>query len=112
MDVNEVVSLYCSKSEVEQVKFLSRLGHQITIFARDTYKLDSDSLSDPAQLRCINEIMHRILGQQFKLLLDDDSRYPNDIFIKMIFDMATACHFENYLCLGINDSFKFCVDTG
>jgi len=109
MEVIEAVSLYCNESESQQVKLLSRLGHQITIFARDTYEIDSNSLSDPARLRCINEIMHRILGQQFKLLLGDDSRYPDDIFIKMIFDIAADCNFEGDLALGIDDSFKFCV---
>lgn len=106
MDLNKAVSLYCNESELQQVKFLSRLGHQITIFARDTYEIDGNSLSDPMQLRCINEIMHRILGQQFKLLLGDASRYPDDIFIKMVFEMAADCHFEKYLYLGITESFK------
>ncbi len=106
MDVNETMSLYCNETESWQVKFLSRLGHQITILARDTYDIDNDSLSNPTQLRCVNEMMHRILGQQFKLLLDDRSRYPDDVFIKMIFEMAATCDFENYLSLGINDSFK------
>ncbi len=109
MDVNEALSLYRNEPESEQVKFLSRLGHQITIFARDTYEPDTDSLSNPAQLRCINEMMHRILGQQFKLLLGDCDRYPDDIFIKMIFEMAATCDFESYLSLGINDSFKLCM---
>ena len=111
MDVNKAVSLYCNESEPQQVKFLSRLGHQITVFARDTYEIDGNSLSDPVQLRCINEMMHRILGQQFKLLLSDNSRYPDDLFIKMIFEMAVNCHFENYLNLGITDSFKFLRET-
>lgn len=106
MNVNEALSLYCNESESEQAKFLSRLGHQITIFARDTYEPNTDALSNPAQLRCINEMMHRILGQQFKLLLSDRDRYPDDVFIRMIFDMAATCGFESYLSLGIKDSFK------
>lgn len=110
MDVNETVSLYCNESESWQIKFLSRLGHQITILARDTYEADSDSLLNPIQLRCTNEMMHRILGQQFKLLFGDKGRYPDDVFIKMIFDMASSCDFDKYLSLGIVDSFKFCAD--
>ncbi len=111
MDVNEAVSLYCSKSEAEQVKFLSRLSHQITIFARDTYEFESDSLSDPIKLRSINEMMHRILGQQFDLLLSNTSRYPDGTFIEILFEMAAACHFESHLCSGMIDSFKLCADT-
>lgn len=104
MDVNETVSLYCKKSELQQIKFLSRLGHQITIFARDTYEVEGNSLSTPVQLRGINEIMHRILGQQCKLLLGDEGRYPDDIFIRMLFEMAVGCQFEYYMNLGVSDS--------
>jgi len=110
MDVKEVLSLYCSKSELQQAKFLSRLAYQITIFARDTYDSNTDVLSNPAQLRCVNEMVHRILGQQFKLLLGDCERYPDDVFIEMIIDMAAACGFENYLSLSISDSLKWCMD--
>ena len=111
MDANEFLSLYCSESELQQAKFLSRLAHQITIFARDTYEPNTDSLSNPTQLRCINEMMHRILGQQFKILLGDGERYPDDIFIKMIFDMAVTCGFDNYLSLVISDSVKYCMGS-
>ena len=107
MDINEILSLYCSDSELQQAKFLSCLAHQITIFARDTYEPDTDALSNPTRLRCINEMMHRILGQQFKLLLGDRERYPDDVFIKMVFDMAATCGFEDYLSLGISESAKW-----
>ena len=108
MDVNEALSLYRGKSEQEQMKILARLSHQITIFARDTYELESEGLSSPEKLRCINEIMHRVLGQLNKHLNSDSSRYPDDLFIKMIFDMADTCQFEGDLSLGFTDSVEFC----
>ena len=108
MDTAEIISQYTQKSELQQAKFLSRLAHQITIFARDTYELDGDSLLDPARLRGINEIMHRVIGQQFKLLPGENSRYPDDILIKMLFDMAIECHFEKHLNLSVADSFNYC----
>ena len=108
MDVDKAIPLYCNEPASQQIKLLSRLGHQVTIFARNTYELNGNSLSDPSQLRCINEIMHRILGQQLKLLLGDESRYPDDLFIKMIFEMAAECNFEKHLSSGIADSFNFC----
>ena len=105
MDVNRTLALYCNKSESKQVEFLSCLGLELTIFARDTYEVGNDSLSNPKQLRCINEIMHRILGQQEKILLGDHGRYPDESFIKMIFQMAASCGFEKHLLSGIKESF-------
>lgn len=110
MDKNNVLELYSSESREWQIKFLSRLAHQITIFARDTYEFDSDSLSNPVQLRCINEIMHRIIGQQFKLIMNDNGRYPDDVFIKMMFDMADCCNFEDHMSSGIKDSIEICMN--
>lgn len=109
MEINKVISLYSNESKLQQVNFLSCLGHQITIFARDSYDPNTDFLSNPAQLRCVNEIMHRLLGQQSKLLLGDQERYPDDVFIKMIFDMASKCAFEHYLSLGVRESIRLCM---
>ena len=108
MNMTEVISQYSQKSESQQAKFLSRLAHQITIFARDTYELDGNLLLDPARLRGINEIMHRIIGQQFKLLSGDTSRYPDDFLIKTIFDMATECNFEKHMDLSVTESLSYC----
>lgn len=102
MKVSETLIRFGRESISWQVKFLSRLGHWTTILARNTYEFDSDGVSDPRQLRCLNEIQHRIFGQQLKLLVDDKSRYPDDLFIKMIDDMARSC--------GITDIFSFEVE--
>lgn len=106
--MTKTISQYSKKTELQQAKFLSRLAHQITIFARDTYEINSNSIQDPIRLRGINEIMHQILGQQTKLLSGDRRRYSDDILIKMIFDMAIECNFENDLESGIADSFEYC----
>jgi len=108
MDMNEALSLYCDKSDQEKMKILARLSHQLTILARGTYELESDDLSAPKKLRCINEIMHRVLGQLNKYLNSDSSRYPDQLFIKMIFDMAGSCQFEDELLSGFTDTFEFC----
>ena len=110
MDVNEAIDLYSNEPESGQVRFLSYLGHQITIHARDTYEVGGDSLENPIQLRCINEIMHRILGQQSKILRGDSDRYPDDTFIRAIFDMAATCNFEGCLSSSLKDCFELCAD--
>ena len=110
MNIEEFISLYGNKSDQWQAKFLSRLGHQLTIFARDTYAVDSDLVANPALIRGINEIMHKIFGQQFNLLIGDVNRYPDEVLIEMIFEMAAEYQFEHTLWIGITDSLKTCAD--
>ena len=47
----------------EEVRFLSRLGHELTILARGAYECQAQVVNDPLALRHLNEIHHRIYGQ-------------------------------------------------
>ncbi len=108
MDTTKIIAQYSQNSELQQAKFLSYLAHQITVFARDTYEVGGNSSLNPARLRGKNEIIHRITGQQFALLSNRSSRYPDDVFIKTIFEIAAACNIENDLNLSITSSFNHC----
>jgi hypothetical protein len=44
----------------EQLRFLARLGFEITIAGRNSYEAGTDELIAPSQLRRVNEIQHRI----------------------------------------------------
>ena len=49
-------------NEREKLAFLSLLGHTLTIAGRDSYEVQGEGLTSPAQLRRINEIQHRVLA--------------------------------------------------
>jgi hypothetical protein len=42
--------------------FLTSLAHTLTIIARDTYEAQTEEVEKPRQLRCINEVQHRLLA--------------------------------------------------
>ena len=44
----------------DKVRFLARLSFQITIAGRNSYEAGTDELSNPRQLRRVNEILHRV----------------------------------------------------
>jgi hypothetical protein len=46
----------------EKTRFLSRLGHSLTIAGREAYEVGGPGLTDAPFLRCINEIQHRVLA--------------------------------------------------
>jgi hypothetical protein len=49
------------------------LGHTLTIAGRSTYTAQSESLDQPAQLRKINEIQHRVLACLCEILVGESN---------------------------------------
>jgi hypothetical protein len=45
-----------------KVLFLAKLGHTLTVAGRNSYTVQGEGLANPAQLRHINEIQHRVLA--------------------------------------------------
>ena len=52
----------------QKIRFLARLSFEITIAARHTYEAGTDDLTNPRQLRRINEILHRVTACLSQLL--------------------------------------------
>jgi len=62
---------FASLDKDAKAMFLARLGHGITIAGRYFYVAGCDEVENPAQLRRINEIQHRVLSCLLHLLSDD-----------------------------------------
>jgi hypothetical protein len=45
-----------------KAQFLAILMHELTIAGRNSYRVASDELDKPSQLRVINEVQHRVAG--------------------------------------------------
>ena len=88
MDCNDIIVIFSSLEVEEKISVLARLALELTILARDTYAVDSESVLKPGQLRAYNEIQHKLLGQLCKFLAHDTKRYPDDVFFNIITDMA------------------------
>jgi hypothetical protein len=56
-----------------KILFLATLGHTLTIAGRNSYAPKNDGLANPAQLRRINEIQHRVLACLRELLVGTSS---------------------------------------
>lgn len=57
----------------EELRFLARFGHRITVVARGTYEFQAPGVVDPRSLRNYNEIHHRIYAQ-IRSLVEDGTR--------------------------------------
>jgi len=51
-----------SLSNDEKAKLLARLANTLTICARDTYEVGTESVLQPTVLRAYNELLHRVTG--------------------------------------------------
>ena len=69
------------------------LGFELTISGRGSYLLNSLEVERPQTLRGINELEHKLLSQALHLL-EQSKGYPNDVFTRILFEIA-----DQYGCL-------------
>ena len=84
--VHRTIETFCKYSLQEKIDFLVQLAHALTILARDTYAVEEDGLTNPARLRIMNEIQHRITGFLMALCKNDAKRYPDDVLVTILLD--------------------------
>jgi hypothetical protein len=44
----------------QRMLFLARLAHELTVVGRNSYRVQTEELDQPCQLRMANEILHRV----------------------------------------------------
>ncbi|CAN5446605.1 hypothetical protein BH20ACI1_BH20ACI1_22700 [soil metagenome] len=90
MNKNEVIEIFSDLSNNEKAAFLAQLAWELTVAARETYKVGTEDLTNPKLMRLINEIQHRILSQLSAILRNDENRYPDEVFWQIMFDNNQA----------------------
>ena len=86
MDKDSAKEVYAAMAPNEQVRFLARFGHNLTIAARDTYVVGSLGVQSPERLRTINERLHRLFSHIEALLVTGKARLPDDVFVDSMLD--------------------------
>jgi len=82
MTIPEAIASFSGLDHDGKADFLALLAHELTIAARDTYEVGGNSLTDPARMRSINEIQHRLLGFLASLLNGDRERYSDEMLVR------------------------------
>lgn len=90
MNKNEAIEIFSDLSNNEKAGFLAQLAWELTVAARETYRVGTDDLTNPKLLRSINELQHRILSQLSAILRNDSHRFPDDVFWQIVFDNNQA----------------------
>ena len=63
MNQEEIKRRFTNLSAETKLRVLARLGHNLTVAARDTYEFQASGVKAPQRLRALNEIQHRVVGQ-------------------------------------------------
>lgn len=67
----------------QRILWLSHLLFLISMFARDTYEVGTESVDKPEALRRFNELLHRISSKQLDVILNKKG-IPDDQFFGML----------------------------
>jgi hypothetical protein len=106
--VQEAASFFGGLSAPEQVRFLVRLGWELTILGRGTYEVGGEGIAEPSRLRTIHESEHRLLGHLRELLEGSPHRRPNDVLMGVLLDHADVSVREGAMSAynGAVDAFR------
>ena len=85
MTTSEATTGYTSLPVEGKIELLSRLAHELTVVAREGYEVGGNGLTDPAFVRAINELQHRVTAQIVHIIGGGGSRYPDEVFMRMLF---------------------------
>lgn len=86
--VDNLKTLYSAINEKDKAYTISRIALLLTVFARNTYRVDSMDVDEPKKLRLYNELYHTLHGQLCAILMKKKDCYPDDIFIDIICEKA------------------------
>ena len=86
MTVHQAIEIFRNYSPQEKIDFLVHLAHALTILARDTYEVGGEGLTQPARLRRLTEMQHRVLGVVIALMKQETKRYPDEVLIRLILE--------------------------
>lgn len=88
MNVQQAIASFSRYCPQEQSAFLLHLAHALTIIAHDTYEVGAQGVSQPARLRRINEVQHRVTSFLIALMRQDTHRYPDEVLMHILLNHA------------------------
>jgi hypothetical protein len=86
MTLDQTIDTFSNYSPQEKIDFLVHFAHTLTILARDTYEVGGEGLTQPARLRRMNEVQHRVMGFLLALMKQEVKRYPDTVFVRLLLE--------------------------
>jgi len=80
----ELKDSFSALTTEQQTRVLASYAHELTLVAREGYEVGTEHLINPALVRRINEIQHRVTSTIVSRLTDCEKRYPDNVLIEII----------------------------
>lgn len=106
--IDAVKRVYCSLPAQDQARFLARLLHESTMWARSRYL--EIRPEDPAEivnkLKGFNEFSHIVAAQLRAILEDNEARYPDDVFFNILVEQTCMTDFAHEVGSQFKDLYE------
>lgn len=99
--------LFGKVSDDSKPRLLSLLAHELTIYARGAYSGLASNSEATEKLRVLNELQHIITGQLAHLLAGESDRYPDDVFINILYEQSRRADCEVDLSCAFKRAFVY-----
>jgi hypothetical protein len=101
MTSEDIKAQYAKAAPNEQLVILAGLAHEVTIIGRAYYTNGPDGQDAPGPtMIALNELQHQISGQMSHLARNNALRYPDDVFVNILFERAQYGHLEEEFLRG------------
>src|SRR5262249_16912237 len=88
MTKDEMRAAFLSMLPKRKMSLLALWAHNLTICARSATLPEVNDSTGRKRLGCLNEVLHVATGQLIHLVTEDANRYPDDVFIAILFEKA------------------------
>jgi|GraSoiStandDraft_4_1057263.scaffolds.fasta_scaffold825495_2 hypothetical protein len=82
--IAEIKDAFSALTEEQQTLVLASYAHELTLVARGGYEAGTEQLLDPALVRRVNEVQHRVTSAIVSRLASSNKRSPDDVLIDII----------------------------
>ena len=97
MQMDQAIAAFAQRPVSEKIEVLLQLAHALTILARETYEVAGTGVTQPARLRRLNEVQHRVTSSVLALRTPEAPRYPDGVLVQIILDHPDDRELERHL---------------
>jgi hypothetical protein len=84
MNLQSEIDYFSELRLIDKARLLNDFLHELAEEARSTYGSGADEVFDPAHLRFVNELSHRLTRVIDQLLSEDVSRPSDEVVLQML----------------------------
>lgn len=88
MNQSKFQVLFAALPTADQARLLAAVSANLTVSARSTDTSQIGQEKALSRLFALNELQQAITTQIVPLMTNDDKRYPSDVFVKILFEVA------------------------